>query len=111
MSAGKLPVKWRMLKGGEILEKGDKYQHDRPNGPWIPVRDGAIGLALMASNVGFFRRRVSANIKPKPRRESLTGQFATAIQAGRNNPAMDTAKECMRILDNQQRAKRRKGKK
>lgn len=102
-------VKWRMLKAGEVLRKGDEYQsvgNRCPGGMWAPI----VGWGpLDPFNVGFYRRKVTGRKPaPKPRRESLTARIATAIQTGQNKPAMDTAREVMRILDNHNRAKRRK---
>jgi hypothetical protein len=65
--------------------------------------DKSHGLTFL-----FYIEAVKHPKKSKPRRESLTARLATAIQTGRNNPSIETARDCMRLIENHQRAIRRK---
>lgn len=102
----------RLPKGLPPLPPGLKYRGLGNGGKWRPfsgaiLRDGE--WCRESGLTGLFKgMHYAMEIKPKPRRESLTARIATAIQTGQNKPAMDTAREVMRILDNHNRAKRRK---
>lgn len=111
-------IKYRKLMVGEYVREGDEYTayasdsinlppcFERGSEGWIYTSQ--IGQVVSAGQ--NFRRKITSDKLPttKPRRESLTARIATAIQTGQNKPAMDTAREVMRLVDNHQRAKRRK---
>ena len=77
-----------------------------------PVPDGYDRWISFGHYIVAVREPKKAKPKAKqsPRRESLTQRIATAIQIGKRDgaPAMDTARNVMRIFAADQRAKRRK---
>jgi len=98
-------------KAGVQSDPWTHYQSSVPREGWLfsgrltcNMADGApAGI-----HDGFYILAVKATAKlTKPRRESLKMRFATAIQTGKRNEAMsalDIAEDCMRILQNHQRA-------
>lgn len=107
------PMKgWRLLAVGESSCAGDRIDFYCSGGVRksfacaAPLDSGHISFSPRPGWRIFTRRKKKPT--PKPRREPLKMQFATAIQAGKNKTAVEVACEIMRILDNHQRAKRRK---
>lgn len=106
------PPGWIRVSASQS-RKGDSFTYCtpeelEPGDNWLEMPSAwMLCESRMPSGDGIIcARRISAH--HKPRRETLTARLATAIQTGRNNPAVETAKECMRIIDNHQRALRRK---
>ena len=53
-------MKYRALKAGEIVQKGDEYMSYHTPGVFGPVQECTIGQALLECNTPYYRRPVTS---------------------------------------------------